>query len=119
MSWATHAEVVNHMPTMDDVKQHLALVYPAEYGLSAANFVIQTVIAGPGGTVNAVKGEVIGRLMTAAVGDEINQGIGYAIELKAKAWMEYDKSLHPVEAMNLAVAGVRSCISCNLWPSVS
>ena len=63
--------------------------YPnlAEYGMSALNVAVQTLVAGPVGAANAVRAELTGAAINAAAGEQIQIVINAAIEKGAEEIM--------------------------------
>ena len=85
-----------------------AAEYPlvAQYGLSGINIALQTIMAGPAGMVNALRGEAQGAAIGAVAGDQIDAAVTAAVEFTASGYMKLDFNLLPEEAMLLASATI-------------
>jgi hypothetical protein len=93
--------VVLHAAYVDFTEDH---PWIAEKGLTAFNVALQTLIAGPVGFGNAVRGELTGDVINLVAGEHIAAGANAAIEAGAEQLMSRYSSLDKEEA-RILVAG--------------
>ncbi len=93
--------VVLHAAYMEFAEDH---PWVAEQGLRAFNIALQTLIAGPAGFANSVRGELSGEAINLVAGEYIAAGANAAIEAGAEQLMSRYSSLDKDEARILVAS---------------